>query len=98
MSTSIIHKPLITEKMSKTTDKVGQYGFVVAKTASKDQIKAAIESLYEVSVTDISTMVYAGKTKSRFTKKGYFTGRRPAYKKAIVKLKEGQTIDFYKNI
>jgi large subunit ribosomal protein L23 len=98
MNTSIIQKPLITEKMSKTSEKLGQYGFVVAKSASKDEIKAAIEKLYEVHITNISTMVYAGKSKSRFTKKGNFSGRKPAFKKAIVKLKEGQTIDFYKNI
>lgn len=95
---SILKKPLITEKSTRLSEKLNQYGFVVAKDASKPEIKEAIEKMYGVSVTNISTAIYAGKTKSRFTKRGYFSGRRPAFKKAIVTLKEGQKIDFFANI
>lgn len=95
---SILKKPLITEKSTLLSEKLSQYGFLVDKGASKPEIIKEIETMYAVNVTGISTMVYAGKSKSRFTKRGYFQGRKPAYKKAIVTLKDGQTIDFFQNI
>lgn len=95
---SVLKKPLITEKSTRLSEKLNQYGFVVAKDATKPEIKKAIENMYGVSVTNISTAIYAGKTKSRFTKRGLFAGRRAAYKKAFVTLKEGQKIDFFANI
>ena len=95
---SILKKPLITEKSTKLSEKLNQFGFLVAKSASKPEIIKAIETMFTVNVTGISTINYAGKTKSRFTKKGLFAGRKPAFKKAIVTLKEGQVIDFFQNI
>lgn len=95
---SVLKKPLITEKSTRISEKLNQYGFVVEKEASKPEIKKAIEEMYGVNVTNISTAIYAGKSKSRFTKRGLFAGRRPAFKKAIVTLKEGQKIDFFANI
>jgi large subunit ribosomal protein L23 len=94
----VIIKPVITEKMTNITEKLSRYGFVVDVKANKLQIKNAIEGLYGVSVTSINTMKYAGKTKSRWTKAGQVSGRANAFKKAIVSLKEGETIDFYSNI
>jgi large subunit ribosomal protein L23 len=61
-------------------------------------IKKEIEALYNVTVVDVNTMNYAGKNKSRYTKAGLVKGRTNAVKKAIVTLKEGDTIDFYSNI
>ncbi len=95
---SILKKPLITEKSTKLSEKLNQYGFVVAKDATKPEIKSAVEKMYGVNVTNISTAIYAGKAKSRLTKRGLFSGRRPAYKKAIVTLKDGQKLDFFANI
>ena len=95
---SILKKPLITEKSTKLSEKLNQFGFMVDKDATKPQIIKAIESMYAVNVTGISTIKYAGKAKSRFTKKGLFEGRKPGFKKAIVTLKEGQAIDFFQNI
>jgi large subunit ribosomal protein L23 len=95
---SILKKPLITEKSTASGEKLGHIGFVVDKDATKPEIKKAIEDMYKVSVTGISTMNYAGKAKSRSTKKGFFHGRQPAFKKAFVTLKEGQTIDFFQNV
>ncbi|MFN4972972.1 MAG: 50S ribosomal protein L23 [Bacteroidota bacterium] len=95
---SILKKPLITEKSTRLGEKLNQFGFVVAKDATKPEIKSAVEKMYGVNVLNISTAVYAGKSKSRLTKKGYFSGRRASYKKAIVTLKEGQKIDFFANI
>lgn len=75
-----------------------RYGFVVDKRANKIEIKNAVESFYNVKVIDVNTMNYSGKNKSRYTKAGFLTGRTNAFKKAIVTLAEGDTIDFYSNI
>lgn len=95
----ILIKPLITEKMTAVTEKFpSRYGFIVDKRASKSQIKKAVEEMYGVDVDSVNTMVYLGKSKSRYTKTGLQTGRKNSFKKAIVTLNEGQTIDFYSNI
>jgi large subunit ribosomal protein L23 len=95
---SILKKPLITEKSTRLSEKLNQFGFIVDKSATKPEIKAAVEKMYNVNVVDISTAVYAGKAKARLTKRGYFAGRRPSYKKAFVTLRDGQKIDFFANI
>lgn len=95
---SIIVKPIVTEKMTAQGEQMQRYGFVVRKDANKIQIKNAVEDLYSVEVKDVNTMNYRGKNKSRFTKRGFIAGRTSAFKKAIVTLAEGQTIDFYSNI
>ncbi len=95
---SIIIKPLITEKMTIITDKSQRYGFIVNRKANKIEIKKAIESLYKVNVQEINTMINPGKSKSRYTKAGFIKGSSSAYKKAIVSLAVGETIDFYSNI
>lgn len=95
---SIIIKPLVTEKMTSITEKQNKFGFVVRPNANKIEIKKEIEARYNVTVTDVNTMVYAGKNKSRYTKAGLIKSRTNAFKKAIVTLKEGDSIDFYSNI
>ncbi|HPK04784.1 MAG: 50S ribosomal protein L23 [Bacteroidales bacterium] len=95
---SIIVKPIVTEKMTELGEKLQRYAFVVQKKSNKIQIKKAVEDLYDVEVREVNTMNYSGKNKSRFTKRGFVTGRTAAYKKAIVTLAEGQSIDFYSNI
>lgn len=95
---SILIKPLITEKMTGISTKYNRYGFIVDKRANKLEIKKAIEDLYAVTIDEINTMVYSGKRKSRNTKAGVVIGKTNAFKKAIVTLKEGETIDFYSNI
>ena len=94
----IIKKPVITEKMTAISEKLNKYAFIVDKNANKIEIKKAVEKLYDVKVEAVNTMNYAGKTKSRYTKSGVVSGRTPAFKKAIVTLKEGDTIDFFSNI
>lgn len=93
-----IIKPLVTEKTTGITEKLNQFSFVVRPEANKLQIKAEIEATYGVKVVSVNTMVYAGKNKSRYTKAGFVKGRTNAFKKAVVTLKEGETIDFYSNI
>jgi len=95
---NILIKPIVTEKMTSQGDKLNRYGFIVDKRANKLQIKTAIEKTYGVSVTDVNTLRYSGKQKSRFTRSGMVTGRRNSIKKAIITLAKGETIDFYSNI
>jgi len=95
---NILLKPIVTEKMTSQGDKFNRYGFLVAKSATKLQIKKAVEELYGVTVDSVNTMLYGGKIKSRNTKSGLLMGRTNATKKAIVTLAEGNKIDFYSNI
>lgn len=95
---SIIIRPIVTEKMTEKGEKLNQYGFIVSPDANKIQIKEAIEDLYEVTIESVNTIRYSGKKQSRYTRKGVISGRKSAYKKAIVTLVEGDTIDFYSNI
>ncbi|MDD2526146.1 MAG: 50S ribosomal protein L23 [Bacteroidales bacterium] len=94
----IIIKPIVTEKMTGISEKMNRYGFRVSPDANKIQIKKAVEEMYNVTVTDVNTINYAGKKKSRYTKGGVVTGRVSAFKKAIVSVREGDKIDFYSNI
>lgn len=94
----VIKKPVITEKMTAKGDSLHQFGFIVDKRANKIQIKNEVEELYNVQVVSVNTMNYSGKLKSRYTKSGIISGRTNAYKKAIVTLAEGETIDFFSNI
>ena len=91
-------KPIVTEKASALTDKLGRYTFMVSPEANKYQIKALVESLYGVKVTRVNTINVRSKNKSRWTKSGLLRGKTAAWKKAIVDLAEGQNIDFYSNI
>jgi large subunit ribosomal protein L23 len=95
---SIIIKPVITEKMTAQGEKDGRYGFVVAITANKVEIKDAVQKLYGVTVASVNTQNYLGKVKSRNTTKGLAVGRVNKHKKAVVTLKKGETIDFYAGI
>ena len=93
-----IVKPLVTEKMTSLTDKQNKFGFIVRPEANKLQIKKEVEALYGVTVVEVNTIRYAGKNKSRYTRSGLIKGRSNAFKKAVLTLKEGETIDFYSNI
>ncbi len=91
-------QPIVTEKATKLTDKLNRYTFSVSKEADKLQIKKLVEKLYGVKVVNVNTMVVRGKNKSRWTKSGLLRGKTNGYKKAVVTVAEGQTIDFYSNI
>ena len=94
----ILIKPILTEKANAQQDKLRRYAFKVARKANKLEIKKAIENFYGVTVTNVNTAVVPGKNKSRFTKAGVISGRKPAYKKAFVTVAEGENIDLYSNI
>jgi large subunit ribosomal protein L23 len=95
---NILLKPIVTEKMTSQGDKHNRYGFLVAKSANKLQIKKAVENMYGVTVDAVNTMRYGGKLKSRNTKSGLLLGKTASLKKAVVTLAEGNKIDFYSNI
>ncbi|MCL2597396.1 MAG: 50S ribosomal protein L23 [Paludibacter sp.] len=75
-----------------------RYAFRVLRDVNKIEIKKAVEEMYEVTVEDVNTIIVAPKKRTRNTKAGQITGASSAYKKAIVTLREGDTIDFYSNI
>ncbi len=95
---SIIKKPVITEKMTDQSDLYNRFAFMVDKKSNKIEIKKAVEDMYDVSVTSVRTMVCIGKKRVRGTKSGMIVGKTSTYKKAIVTLAEGDSIDFYSNI
>lgn len=94
----ILIKPVITEKSTRLEEDVQQYVFVVHMGANKLEIKDAIEQMYGVTVESVNTSIVPSKDKMRFTASGIIEGRKPAYKKAFVKLVDGDEIDFYANI
>jgi large subunit ribosomal protein L23 len=95
---SIIRKPVITEKMTEQSEKYNRFAFVVDMKANKLQIKSAVEKMYDVDVKSVRTMICIGKKRVRGTKSGMIVGKTSTYKKAIVTLLQGQSIDFYSNI
>ena len=94
----VLVKPILTEKANAQQDKLRRYAFRVDRKANKLEIKKAVEDFYGVTVVDVNTAVVPGKNKTRFTKAGYVSGRKPSYKKAMVTVKEGDTIDLYASI
>ena len=84
---SIIIKPIVTEKITKQGEVLNQFGFVVDRKANKVQIKKAVEAAYGVSIVSVNTMNVRPDRTTKY-----------AYKKAIVQVQEGETIDFYNNI
>ncbi len=94
----VLKKPIITEKMTRLGEKLNRFGFVVDRKANKLQIRQAVEQMYGVTVKDVNTMVVPGKKRFRSTRTGITKGMKSPYKKAIVTLGEGDTIDFYSNV
>jgi large subunit ribosomal protein L23 len=94
----VLIKPIVTEKSNKLTDVRRTYAFRVDRKANKLEIKKAVEGFYGVNVVDVNTVVVPGKTKTKFTKAGFISGRKPAFKKAYVTVAEGENIDLYGSI
>jgi large subunit ribosomal protein L23 len=94
-ASEILIRPKVTEKVNAQMEKENRYTFVVDKRANKLEIKLAVEDFYNVKVAEVNTMVVPAKSKSRFTKAGFISGRKPAYKKAVVTLQEGESIDLF---
>jgi len=91
----VLIRPVISEKVNLQMERSGRYTFVVGKSANKLEIKKAVEEFYGVKVAGVNTAVVPAKSKTRFTKAGLLSGRKPSYKKAIVTLAEGENIDLF---
>jgi large subunit ribosomal protein L23 len=94
----VLIKPILTEKANAQQEKLRRYAFKVSRRANKLEIKKAVEEFYGVNIVDVNTVVVPGKNKTRYTKKGFVKGVKPSYKKALVTVAEGETIDLYSNI
>lgn len=94
---SVLKRPIITEKVTAESGK-GKYAFEVSLTANKVEIKKAIEKLYGVKVESVNTLRSIGKSKTRVSSGKYVKGKTSTYKKAIVRVKEGEVIDIYGEI
>jgi len=90
----VIVRPLVTEKSHDQLDRLGAYTFVVAKDANKIEIAQAVEKQFNVKVSDVRTMRYAGKAK----RMGKHQGRRASWKNAVVTLAQGDTIELFEGV
>lgn len=91
---SIILRPLVTEKGSNLREVSNKYLFCVALDANRIEIRRAVQDIFNVKVKDVRTIVMHGKVK----RMGVFAGKRPDWKKAIVTLEEGQSIDLFEQV
>jgi len=94
---TILKRPLLTEKMSTLQEK-GHYAFEVQLGANKIEIARAVEKKFGVTVVNVRTVRSKVKAKSQLTRRGRFSGRTAAWKKAIVRLKEGDKIELFQNV
>ena len=91
----VLIRPILTEKMLQMQETERKYGFVVNIPANKIEIKLAVEKKFDVSVDNVATIMVKGKAKQSNTRRGLTRGKRPDWKKAIVTLRDGDTIDFF---
>ena len=90
---TIILEPVVTEKTTRRREVKNEVAFKVAKNANKIEIRNAVEELFDVSVRTVRTIAMHGKVK----RLGRFEGKRASWKKAIVTLREGDTIEFFEH-
>ena len=92
---NVLIKPVLSEKANKQAEKMNRFTFIVDRKANKLEIKKAVELFYGVQVEMVNTQVVPSKLKAKYTKAGFIIGRKPAKKKAIVTVAQGETIDVY---
>ncbi len=96
---TIIKRPIITEKATGQSETINRFTFEVEPSANKLEIKNAVEKMYGVQITDVRTMNYGGgKSSVKYTNKGIVEQRNARYKKAVVTVADGETIDLFTNI
>lgn len=94
----VIVRPVVTEKTTTQMEAENVYSFIVNRKANKIEIARAVEALWDVRVNDVRTMRYAGKMRRSFLgqmSRNWSLGRQPSFKKAVVKLAEGDYIELY---
>lgn len=95
---TVIKKPIITEKATDLSESFNRFTFAVDRTANKIEIKSAVENMYGVQVTEVRTMNYGGgKSSTKYTNRGIVEQRNRKWKKAIVTVADGETIDLFNN-
>ncbi|MEW6286239.1 MAG: 50S ribosomal protein L23 [Chloroflexota bacterium] len=92
----ILRRPLVTEKTSRQTG-LNQYSFIVADSATRTQVKDAVETIYDVTVTRVNIINVPAK-RGRRLRSRRLSIRKPAYKKAVVTLAEGQTLPIFEGV
>lgn len=90
----VIVRPIITEKTTNNQAQNNQYTFEVASDANKHEIKHAVERLFSVHVEHVKTSHQRGKWRRR----GFHVGKQPNWKKAVVKLSEGETVEIFEGL
>ena len=93
----VLRRPLVTEKSSYQSGKLNQYSFIVSDTATRTQVKDAIETLYDVNVVRVNVMNVPPKRGRRLRSRRLLV-RKPAYKKAVITLAEGQTLQIFEGV
>jgi large subunit ribosomal protein L23 len=93
----VLRRPLVTEKSSYQSGKLNQYSFIVADNATRQQVKDAIETLYDVSVVSVNIMNTPAKRGRRLRSRRLLV-RKPGHKKAIVTLADGQTLQIFEGV
>ncbi len=93
----ILRRPILTEKMLKLQENKRQYAFEVDGKVGKIEIKRAVQEKFDVTVENVHVIVVKGKSKRLNTRRGITRGKRSDWKKAIVTLREGDSIDFFAN-
>lgn len=95
---TIIKKPIITEKATGQSENQNRFSFAVDRRANKLEIKNAVENMYGVQVTEVRTMNYGGgKPSTKYTNRGIVEQRNKPWKKAVVTVADGETIDLFNN-
>jgi len=94
----VLIRPLITEKMTNLSAGKSICGFLVNPKSNKIQIAKAVEEKFNVHVLSVKTINHPGKTKTQFRKSGRFSGKTSGSKKAIVTLKEGESIELFEEV
>lgn len=93
----VLRRPLVTEKSSYQSGRLNQYSFIVANTATRTQVKDAIETLYDVSVVRVNIMNTPAKRGRRLRSRRLLI-RKQGYKKAVITLAEGQTLQIFEGV
>lgn len=94
----VILEPILTEKALRLRDSNNQYLFKVAASANKIDVKRAIQKRFSVKIKSVQVVNVKGKPKQRMTKQGRVSGYTPRFKKAIVSLAEGESMDFLETV
>ena len=93
----VLRRPLVTEKSSYQSGKLNQYSFIVADTATRKQVKDAIETIYDVNVLRVN-IINAPAKRGRRLRSRRLLVRKAAYKKAVVTLAEGQSLQIFEGV